>query len=274
MTQNLNDAPLGKSSPYIDTYTPELLFPIAREGKRLEIGVEGKLPFHGVDIWNAYELSWLNKKGKPEVALGAFHVPCESPNLIESKSFKLYLNSFNQTRFDSVQQMREFLQKDLSKTTGAAVTVELFLPNTFPCTSLGSFSGESIDDIDLEITEYEVDSSLLQATEKITKERLYSNLLKSNCLVTGQPDWASVEVYYEGPQIIREGLLAYLISFRKHLEFHEQCIERIFMDIMSRCRPKALSVYGRFTRRGGLDINPYRAFGIDDKPVNTRLARQ
>lgn len=266
--------PLGKQVPYISTYTPGLLFPIPRQIKRAEIGVPSKLPFFGADIWNSYELSWLNAKGKPQVALAEFTVPCTSPNLIESKSFKLYLNSLNQTRFDSPDKLEATLQKDLSKAAGAPLGIKLILPSQFAQQILAEPSGQCIDDLDVEVAVYDVMPGVLRVSDEVVEEVLYSNLLKSNCLVTGQPDWASLWISYTGPKIEHESLLKYIISFREHNEFHEQCIERIFMDLLARCKPQKLSVYGRYTRRGGLDINPFRSNHLHTAPNNLRHCRQ
>ena len=239
---------LGKTASYRATYAPELLYPISRTPKREEIGLSaeriaaGRLPFMGADLWTAYELSWLTPCGKPQVAIATITVPCDSPCIIESKSFKLYLNSFNMTRVESPERLREMLVHDLSAAAGARVGVRLVLPEAFDA-------------------------------QPVT-ETLTSHLLKSNCLVTGQPDWGSVQISYTGPQIDQEGLLRYLISFREHDEFHEQCVERIFTDILERCQPVRLQVYARYTRRGGLDISPWRTSHPATLPANVRTARQ
>ncbi|MGQ5523953.1 NADPH-dependent 7-cyano-7-deazaguanine reductase QueF [Chitinimonas sp. PSY-7] len=269
-------SPLGKTSAYVEQYDPSLLFPIPRQGKRDEIGVPAVLPFFGSDIWNAYELSWLNPKGKPQVALASFNVPADSPNIIESKSFKLYLNSFNQTRLESVEELKARLSHDLSAAAGSTVSVRIVLPDAFGCEQMAELEGYCIDNLDVEIEHYQPTPSLLRtvADEGVVEETLCSNLLKSNCLVTGQPDWGSVQIRYRGEAIDRAGLLQYLVSFRQHNEFHEQCVERIFMDVMRQCRPQALAVYARYTRRGGLDINPFRTSFTQATPANLRAARQ
>lgn len=273
--QLLESSPLGKTQTYIDHYQPDLLFPISRHQKREAIGINIKLglPFQGRDIWNAYELSWLNAKGKPIVAYGEFYIPCESPQLIESKSFKLYLNSFNQTVFRSFAEVENVLIEDLSKATGALISVKLLPIWEMKKNIAVLFEGESLDKLDIDCDTYLPFPQYLQTDHQIVTETLYSDLLKSNCLVTGQPDWGSIQVSYTGRKIQREGLLKYIISFRKHNEFHEQCVERIFMDIMKYCAPEKCVVYARYTRRGGLDINPYRA----NYPIeinNERLFRQ
>ncbi|MEN3367222.1 MAG: 7-cyano-7-deazaguanine reductase [Burkholderiales bacterium] len=277
-TPNLPEAsPLGKPTSYQAKYTPSLLFPIPRQDKRDELGIAGTLPFFGVDIWNAYELSWLNMRGKPQVAMATVTVPADSPNIIESKSFKLYLNSFNQTRVAGHDAVLDLLRADLSAGFGAPVQVNLITPDMFPGMRMGELEGLPLDRLDIEVDEYHPDASLLRANTEVpgVQETLVSHLLKSNCLVTGQPDWGSVQIRYVGPQIDQEGLLRYLIGFREHNEFHEQCVERIFMDIMRQCRPQKLSVYARYTRRGGLDINPWRSnFSTGQRPPNLRNARQ
>ena len=276
MTNTPEQSPLGKNSAYQTQYTPELLFPIARQQKRDELGLTGTLPFFGVDIWNAYELSWLNMRGKPQVAIATFTVPADSPNIVESKSFKLYLNSFNQTRLANTDALLALLREDLSNAVGAPVHAALTLPEEFDKLKMGELDGLLIDRLDVEIDNYSPSPELLKANheEAAVEETLVSHLLKSNCLVTGQPDWGSVQSRYAGPQIDQESLLRYLIGFREHNEFHEQCVERIFTDILRQCKPHKLAVYARYTRRGGLDINPWRANFSTGKPSNFRTARQ
>ena len=254
-------SPLGKAVAYAEHYDPALLFPIPRQGKRDEIGIaEAALPFVGEDIWNAYELSWLDLRGKPVVALAHFIVPAVSPNLIESKSLKLYLNSFNQTRLAGVDELVATLTRDLSAAAGAPVLVHVAPLATRPQRPMGYPKGILLDGLEIDVDLYTPEPALLTAdsARAPVAETLYSHLLKSNCLVTGQPDWAMLVVRYTGAPIDREGLLRYIISFRQHNEFHEQCVERVFVDILRQCQPSALSVFARYTRRGGLDINPYR----------------
>lgn len=253
----LTEAPLGKKSAYENHYNPSLLFPVPRMLKRDEIGITGQLPFKGYDIWNGFEISWLNLKGKPTVAVGEFRFPCDSPNIIESKSFKLYLNSFNNSQFESFEQVRTLMIDDLSKNAGAPVEVQLFKMNEVQH-EFAKLAGQCLDELDVECSSYQPDLSTLFSEGPEVEETLYSDLLKSNCLVTGQPDWASLQIEYKGQKINPEGLLKYIVSLRDHNEFHEQCVERIFMDILRTCKPKTLSVYARYTRRGGLDINPFR----------------
>jgi 7-cyano-7-deazaguanine reductase len=273
---------LGKSSAYVDQYDASLLFPIPRSGKRAEIGIDGAAPFFGADMWTAFELSWLNLRGKPQVALVHFTIPAESPNIIESKSFKLYLNSFNNTRFADVADVQQRLRTDIAEAAWRggplqSVGVRLIPAEQFDREPVFELDGLSLDRLDVECTRYQPAPDLLStapAEEGAVSEVLVSNLLKSNCLVTGQPDWGSVQISYTGAQIQQEGLLQYLVSYRNHNEFHEQCVERIFMDIWSRCKPSKLTVYARYTRRGGLDINPFRTSHPQALPGNTRTARQ
>ncbi len=277
MTNTPDQSPLGKTSAYQTEYAPELLFPIPRQQKRDELGLTGTLPFFGVDIWNAYELSWLNMRGKPQVAIATITAPADSPNIVESKSFKLYLNSFNQTRLANTDALLALLREDLSNAFGAPVHVALMLPEDFGKLKMGELGGLLLDRLDIEVDSYAPAPHLLRANhdEAAFEETLVSHLLKSNCLVTGQPDWASVQIHYVGPQIEQEGLLRYLIGFREHNEFHEQCVERIFVDILRQCAPQQLAVYARYTRRGGLDINPWRSnFTTGQRPSNARLPRQ
>ena len=276
MTNTPDLSPLGKSSAYQTQYAPELLFPIARQHKRDELNLAGTLPFFGVDIWNAYELSWLNMRGKPQVAIATISAPADSPNIVESKSFKLYLNSFNQTRLTNADALLALLREDLAGAFGAPVHVTLTMPDAFDSVKMGELDGLLLDRLDIEIDQYTPSPALLSAAqdEAPVSETLVSHLLKSNCLVTGQPDWASVQIQYVGPQIEQEGLLKYLIGFREHNEFHEQCVERIFTDILRQCRPIKLAVYARYTRRGGLDINPWRSNFSAPRPLNLRTARQ
>ena len=276
MNNTADQSPLGKTSAYQTQYAPELLFPIPRQSKRDELGITGTLPFFGVDFWNAYEISWLNMRGKPEVAIATVTVPADSPNIIESKSFKLYLNSFNQTRLANSEALLALLRDDLSAGFGAPVHIALTMPEDFGKLKMGELDGMLLDRLDIEVDSYSPAPALLTAAkdEPPVQETLVSHLLKSNCLVTGQPDWASVQIQYAGPQINQEMLLKYLIGFREHNEFHEQCVERIFTDIMRQCAPHKLAVYARYTRRGGLDINPYRTNYSGQRPPNLRGARQ
>lgn len=267
---------LGQGTEYKDQYDASLLQPVPRSLNRDDLSLGETLPFTGYDIWTLYELSWLNSKGLPQVAIGEVRLPATSPNLIESKSFKLYLNSFNQTKFASWQEVADILQKDLTQCAGEDVDVTIQPISDFDDQPIANFFGECIDDQDIEITDYEFDPAYLEGavSEESVTEILHSHLLKSNCLITSQPDWGSVRISYTGKKIDREKLLRYLISFRNHNEFHEQCVERIFTDIMHYCKPELLTVYARYTRRGGLDINPYRTNMGKTPSDNFRLARQ
>ena len=276
------DSQLGKASAYADQYAPELLYPIPRSAKRLELGLTDTLPFLGADMWTAFELSWLGPRGKPKLALAHITVPCESSHIIESKSLKLYLNSYNNTVFSDAAAVLARLRADLTEAAWrgavvqASVGVRLLVPELFDREPVQELDGLSLDRLDVECRQYTPAPDLLRtlADEPPVTEVLTSRLLKSNCLVTGQPDWGSVQISYSGAPIDQEGLLQYLVSFRNHHEFHEQCVERIFMDIWQRCQPTKLAVYARYTRRGGLDINPFRTSYARALPPNVRTARQ
>ena len=283
---------LGKATAYVDQYDASLLFPIPRLPKRQEIGIAGQLPFLGADMWTAFELSWLNQRGKPQLALVHFTIPCETLNIVESKSFKLYLNSFNNTRFASVDAVKARLRTDIGEAVwrapasalaggallpaGPSIGVALLGVDLFDLEPVHELDGLSLDRLDIDCDHYTPAPELLKAAvdEQPVTEVLTSNLLKSNCLVTGQPDWGSVQIHYSGPQIEQGGLLQYIVSFRNHHEFHEQCVERMFLDIWTRCQPTRLAVYARYTRRGGLDINPFRTSYPQALPKNIRTARQ
>ncbi|GGI78105.1 hypothetical protein GCM10007966_03510 [Legionella impletisoli] len=252
-----------------------MLFPIPRKGKRDELHVPNPIPFFGFDTWNAYEVSWLNLKGKPQNAIIRFDINCHSVNIIESKSFKLYLNSFNNTRLESMEELEALLTKDIKRLVEGEVRITLYTLDDLLNQNIETFDGTCLDGLDIEIDSFQVNPGLLTTDNtQIVHETLYSHLLKSNCLVTGQPDWGSIQILYSGTKINHVDLLKYLVSFRNHNEFHEQCVERIFMDIQTFCQPSELTVTARYTRRGGLDINPTRS----SKPIgpvsNIRMARQ
>ncbi len=275
----MNSLQLGKSTPYPDQYDPNLLFPIQRSVNRAKLGIKEHtpLPFMGIDIWNAYELSWLNAKGKPQIALAEFQIPADSPNMIESKSFKLYLNSLNNSRFENEDELRQRLIADLSKVAGSQITTRINPTDAIAKQGMEEMGGVLLDRLDIEVDcAAGADPSLLGVNESFSpvEQCLVSHLLKSNCPVTGQPDWASVQIRYQGRPILEEGLLRYLIGFRQLGEFHEHCVETIFCDIKQQCKPEKLSVYARYTRRGGLDINPFRTDYNAVWPDNTRHARQ
>ncbi|MFT5082792.1 MAG: 7-cyano-7-deazaguanine reductase [Lentisphaeria bacterium] len=269
MTMNIT---LGQAALYADSYDPSMLGPIPRSHSRVGLWGEKGLPFSGKDIWTCYELSWLDASGKPQVAIGEFEFSFNSYAIIESKSFKYYLNSFNQTRYKSWQHVSNILKHDLSQACGGTVEVSLFkLGNA---QALQQLPGFCVDDLVLEKPCYSPDARLLKlAGAEKENAQLFSHLLKSNCPVTGQPDWASVWLEYSGLEILGESFLAYIVSFRQHQDFHENCVEKIFTDILKQCSPRSLSVYARYTRRGGLDINPFRSNCRSDVPFN-RVARQ
>ncbi|KFX05826.1 7-cyano-7-deazaguanine reductase [Pectobacterium betavasculorum] len=275
--QALSGLTLGKPTAYHDRYDAALLQPVPRSLNRDPLGIyPDNLPFHGADIWTLYELSWLNNHGVPQVAVGEMHLNAESRNLIESKSFKLYLNSFNQTKFDSWESVCATLTNDLAHCAQGDVSVTLFKLSELEGQPLTAFTGECIDEQDIQIDSYDFNADYLATNEQdapVVEETLVSHLLKSNCLITHQPDWGSVQIHYRGKRINREALLRYIVSFRHHNEFHEQCVERIFNDLMHYYQPEKLSVYARYTRRGGLDINPWRSNYAASVP-NGRLPRQ
>ena len=257
-------------------YAPHLLEAIPRQAGRKSLGLTGELPFAGEDIWNAYELSWLDTGGRPLAATGEFRIPANTPNIIESKSLKLYLHSLNGCRYESLEAVRNTMAADLERVCGAEAQVRLHSSSSPGAPAQGEPIGQCIDNADLRNPKYDLDPRLLRDSvdsRSRVAETLHSNLLKTNCPVTGQPDWATVMIRYRGPRIRRGALLAYLVSYRNHAEFHEQCVERMFMDIERYCRPAALSVYARYLRRGGLDINPFRS-NFETPPPNVRLLRQ
>ena len=270
----IEHSPLGKKTGYLNSYSPDLLFPIARKPKRDELGITMPLPFYGYDLWHHYEVSWLNKKGKPVVAIAQIIVPAESPYIIESKSLKLYFCSFNQTQFTDEKAVLDHIITDLSKAANAPVAVHLFALNNNTINHFDNLVGNCLDDLDVQVDAYLPTPEILRTENTIITESLHSHLLRSNCPITNQPDWGSIQISYTGPQINPESLLKYLISFRNHNEFHEQCVERIFTTILVRCRPTKLTVYAQYTRRGGLDINPYRSTNSHFEITYPRLIRQ
>lgn len=270
----LDNAPLGKASEYPDQYDPGLLFPVARDANRRRIGLEdGRWPWFGEDLWQAWEISWLRPGGVPAVAWAEIRFPAASPEIIESKSLKLYLNSLNQTVFSSPGQVADTLTGDLSTACGAAVQVHLYSVDEAG-QAIGRPAGyELIDDEPVPEVVYDYAPASLRADGAVITENLCSHLLKSNCPVTGQPDWATVLLSYTGPKIDRAGLLRYIVSFRQKQDFHEHCVETLFTDLMARCQPEQLSVCARYTRRGGLDINPWRSTHPEGG-AGPRLVRQ
>jgi 7-cyano-7-deazaguanine reductase len=278
MSHNDKELLLGKPTEYIFEYDNSLIFPISRAQNRVKLTmpsqkVNGDLPFYGFDIWTGYEVSWLNLKGKPMVAIVEFVIPAESSHIVESKSFKLYLNSFNQTRLASQDELQQRLQDDLSGGFGAQIEVRIFSVMDFPIAQQDL--GKGIDELDIEVNDYSPNAQLLLIGDESVSETLHSHLLKSNCPVTGQPDWATVVISYAGPKINQAALLQYIISYRNHDDFHEHCVEQIFCDLLSLAQFKQLTVIPRYTRRGGLDINPTRSLiPIHSDQTIGRLARQ
>ena len=274
--KELSDLTLGQKTEYRSQYDASLLQPVPRSLNRDDLELGDTLPFTGGDIWTLYELSWLNDKGLPQVAVADVFIPASSDNLIESKSFKLYLNSFNQTHFSSWDQVQRTLGKDLSDCAKETVKVTLNKVSDYNNQKIVDMAGDCIDEQDITISDYEFNPAYLEnaSSDIQVTETLHSHLLKSNCLITNQPDWGSVEIRYTGTKIDREALLRYIVSFREHNEFHEQCVERIFTDIQKYCHPDSLTVFARYTRRGGLDINPYRSTCSTLPAHNYRLARQ
>ncbi|USE35654.1 NADPH-dependent 7-cyano-7-deazaguanine reductase QueF [Endozoicomonas sp. SCSIO W0465] len=283
MSDVLHASPLGKNSVYQAEYNPSLLFPVERKDKREALGIDpDHLPFYGRDLWYGYELSWLNRSGKPVVRVAQIELPCHSPCLIESKSFKLYLNSFNQSRFECAEQVADRLTEDLSAAAKAPVVVRLYTINEFETRAFDRAPGINIDELDVAIDCYQYDSSHLAKSPAGSKtvpsgnaisETLHTHLLKSNCPVTGQPDWGTLVVSYRGEPVDHASLLKYICSFRTHQEFHEQCVERAFVDLQKHYRLETLTVYAQYLRRGGLDINPWRST-VNMKPELLRFIRQ
>ena len=273
---NPEQSELGKKTAYVAHYDPNLLFPIARKLNRDKIGISGSLPFFGLDYWNHYEVSWLNPKGKPIVALAEIIYPCDSEHIIESKSMKLYFNSFNNTRINDVIELTRTIQNDIETRIKSPAHIRIIPVSEFSTQTLQQgFEGTCIDDLDIECSEYQLNPTLLTTNATMVTEQLHSNLMKSNCLVTDQPDWGSVLISYHGPKIVKASLLRYIVSYRNTNEFSETCIERMFIDIMQHCKPRELTVYGRFTRRGGIDINPIRSTQkITPDVLNKRHCRQ
>ena len=273
---SLKSLKLGQKTEYASQYDRTLLQPVPRALNRNGLGITQNQPFTiGADIWTAYEISWLNEKGLPQVAIADIYLDYQSQNLIESKSFKLYLNSFNQSKFADVNAVQQTMQRDLSECAKGDVKVRLNPVAVYDSQKIDHLQGDCIDEQDIEITSYEFNADWLKdcVFDEIVEEKLVSHLLKSNCLITNQPDWGTLHIHYVGKKIDHEKLLRYVVSFRQHNEFHEQCVERIFCDLMYYAKPEKLTVYARYTRRGGLDINPFRS-NFENLPENLRLARQ
>jgi 7-cyano-7-deazaguanine reductase len=278
----LSKLTLGENTEYSSQYNPDLLQAVPRSLNRDDLAIDQQhLPFVGEDVWYGFELSWLNPKGKPVVAVAEFRFSCRSENIVESKSFKLYLNSFNQTKFDTIKSVEQRLIADLSAITNSSAQVRLFGVEHCPELVIAKQVNECvcIDNEDISIETYQYDAQLLctvldaetQDNDTVIDEALVSHLLKSNCLITNQPDWASIYITYRGKKINHGILLKYLISFRQHSEFHEQCVERIYCDLQKYCQPEELTVFARYTRRGGLDINPFRSSHLQQAPSKRTL---
>lgn len=267
--------PLGRTTDYPDNYAPELLYPISRTDARDQLGISGDLPFSGADIWNAWDLTWLTENGRPAVATAEFHVPADSPNIVESKSLKLYLNSLAMSAFSSAADVAERLATDIGDCAGSRVVVNILPIATTEARRVSRLAGTCIDAAEAACTDREVDASKLHAdSDRIVTEDLYTHLLRSLCPVTGQPDIGSLQISYRGPKIDRASLLRYIVSYRRHHDFHEACVERMFLDLMSHCRPQKLSIHAHYQRRGGIDINPFRCSDANERPLNRRLWRQ
>jgi 7-cyano-7-deazaguanine reductase len=271
---DLRDSPLGHAASYGERYDPSLLFPVDREPLRDELGLAEPLPFRGFDRWNAYELSWLDAKGKPQVAIASFDVPADSPRIVESKSVKLYLASFDLARFPERDDVAQAIARDVGAAVGAPIAVELLPPERFAMLAIAEPAGECLDALPLAIDAFTPRPDALATRDGLADETLFTRLFRSVCPVTAQPDYATVSIAYRGAPIDRQGLLRYLVSFRRHPGFHEHCAERIFADIWQRCRPQRLAVDARFTRRGGIDINPFRTSGGGEPARGARHARQ
>ncbi|STY62826.1 NADPH-dependent 7-cyano-7-deazaguanine reductase QueF [Mannheimia haemolytica] len=274
--KSLSALKLGQKTEYKSEYDASLLQPVPRKLNRDGLGITQDQPFNrGADVWTCYELSWLNQNGLPQVAIADVAIDFKSENLIESKSFKLYLNSFNQTKFSSIEDVEKTIQVDLARCASGQVSVKIYQLSHYTQQPIVDFAGDCIDEQDIQIDSYAFSTHYLEniAEDELVEETLVSHLLKSNCLITSQPDWGSVQIRYKGKKLNREKLLRYLVSFREHNEFHEQCVERIFCDLMQFAQPEKLTVYARYTRRGGLDINPFRS-NFEEVPANLRMARQ
>jgi 7-cyano-7-deazaguanine reductase len=270
----MTELPLGKSTSYPDRYAPDVLCPVARAENRERIGIAAELPFAGVDIWNAWDLTWLGAQGQPQTATAEIRIPADSPRIVESKSMKLYLGSFAMSGYASPDALRDVMTGDLARCTGAAVSVRIDTLDATQGRGLQRLPGVSLDRAGIECSVWEVDAGLLRADKDTpVREDLYSDALRSLCPVTGQPDLASVLICYAGPKIDRAALLRYVVSYRRHQDFHENCVERMFVDIVERCGARELTVYARYQRRGGIDINPFRS-NFEAAPKNLRLWRQ
>jgi 7-cyano-7-deazaguanine reductase len=263
--------PLGRATDYPERYDPALLHSMPRAPQREALGLAGELPFRGVDLWTAYEISWLDAGGKPQLAIGYLGVPADSPRLVESKSLKLYLGSFAQEKLDRAEAVRT-MEADLARACGAGVRVDL--AGASDRSDIAALPGESLDELPIATDVYEPAPRFLEASGAAVEETLRTALFRSRCPVTAQPDYGDVMIRYRGPRIDHAGLLRYLVSYRTHAAFHEACVESIFVDVLRRCAPSALTVYARFLRRGGIDINPFRSNFEVQPPGSARTPRQ
>ena len=267
-------SPLGKATGYPDRYEPSLLFPIDRAAQREALGLRGTLPFGGADLWTAYEISWLDAGNKPQLAIGELRIPADSPATVESKSLKLYLGSFAQEPVGTRERLAQTIAGDLNRVCRAEIGVVLHPATRSAAPGIAALPGVSVDDQNGAADTAEPDPGLLAVGSAIAEETLASALFRSNCPVTGAPDYADVMVRYRGPRMDRAALLSYLLSYRRHAAFHESCVERIYMDLVAQCRTERLTVYARFTRRGGIDINPFRSNYETPPAVTQRTPRQ
>ena len=269
----MSKIPLGEATEYPQEYAPGVLCPVSRSTAREALGIGAVLPFHGKDLWNAWELTWLDSRGQPVIAIATFSFDASSPNIVESKSLKLYLGSLAMTQMTSQAELVQTLTSDLEQISGGAVDVAIHHGDDSEAVTICNLPGDCADELPMSHWAGQVDKDLLRANGEVVSETIHSNLLRSLCPVTSQPDIGSVMVRYLGPRIDPVSFLEYVVSFRQHQDFHEACVERMFLDIKSQCRPEELTVYARYNRRGGIDINPFRS-DIDDPPKNLRLWRQ
>ena len=267
--------PLGRQAEYPDNYAPELLYSIPRADAREPLGLTGKLPFDGADIWNAWELTWLGRNGQPAVATAQIIVPAASASIVESKSLKLYLNSFAMSRYSSAAEVADAIATDLGECVGSDVIARVLPISDTEALHVSRLAGVCLDSMDVACSDWEVNPGLLRnAGDSVVTEDLHTHLLRSLCPVTAQPDIGSLQISYRGPKIDHASLLRYVVSYRQHNDFHEACVERMFLDLMSQCRLEKLSIHARYQRRGGIDINPFRSNDPNEKPWNPRLWRQ
>ena len=266
--------PLGRESAYPQKYAPQVLCPIERALSRNPLRLGDPLPFSGTDIWNAWELTWLGQGDLPRVATAEIRVPVKSPNLVESKSLKLYLGSFAMSRFASAAEVEEVIARDLENCVGSPVVVQVLPVAETVARQPARLAGACLDEIEVECSDWEINPDLLKSDPgKIVTEDVYTHLLRSLCPVTAQPDMGSLQISYTGPAIDHAALLRYVVSFREHNDFHEACIERMFVDLVERCGCEQLTVQARYLRRGGIDINPIRT-NTGQTERNLRLWRQ